>query len=41
MQALVDLYIAWHEAEPERGFDEKMRQWQAELPAVSDEPKPD
>ncbi|UCE58267.1 MAG: serine/threonine protein kinase [Phycisphaerales bacterium] len=41
MQALVDLYTAWHEAEPGKGYDEKAQDWRVELRAVNDEPKPD
>jgi serine/threonine protein kinase/Tfp pilus assembly protein PilF len=30
-QALVDLYDAWHEAEPERGHDAQAAQWRAKI----------
>jgi len=33
VQALVDLYTAWHAAEPGKGFDAKAAEWKAKLPA--------
>ncbi|MDG2032135.1 MAG: tetratricopeptide repeat protein, partial [Phycisphaerales bacterium] len=34
-QALVDLYLAWHEAEPDQGHDAEAARWQAMLGAVA------
>lgn len=34
VQALIDLYTAWHAAEPEKGYDTKVTEWQAMLRAV-------
>jgi eukaryotic-like serine/threonine-protein kinase len=31
-QALVDLYTAWHAAEPGKGYDAKAAEWKAKLP---------
>jgi hypothetical protein len=32
--ALVELYQAWHKAEPDKGYDARAAQWQAkQLPA--------
>lgn len=32
VQALVDLYTAWHAAEPGKGYDAKAAEWKSELP---------
>ena len=34
IQRVVDLYEAWHAAEPGRGYDAKAAQWRAKLPEV-------
>jgi tetratricopeptide (TPR) repeat protein len=34
VQGLVELYNAWHAAEPEKGFDAKASEWRAKLDAV-------
>ncbi|MFZ4574095.1 MAG: tetratricopeptide repeat protein, partial [Phycisphaerales bacterium] len=39
VQALVDLYTAWHAAEPGKGYDAKAAEWKAKLPAET-APKP-
>ena len=31
LQRVVDLYLAWHEAEPDQGYDAKAAEWQAKL----------
>ena len=31
VSALVDLYDAWHEAEPDNGYDAKAAEWRAKL----------
>ena len=37
-----DLYAAWHEAEPDKGYDTKADQWRAKLPAdETDDSEPD
>ncbi len=33
--ALVALYTAWHEAEPDKSYDAKAAKWRAKLPATS------
>ena len=33
IRQLVELYEAWHEAEPDKGYDAKATQWRAKLPA--------
>jgi tetratricopeptide (TPR) repeat protein len=33
-QELVDLYVAWHAAEPEKGYDAKASEWRAKLDAA-------
>jgi non-specific serine/threonine protein kinase/serine/threonine-protein kinase len=38
VQALVDLYTAWHAAEPGKGYDAKAAEWQAKLPAPAPTP---
>ncbi len=32
IQALTDLYDAWHEAEPDVGHDAEAAEWRAKLP---------
>jgi eukaryotic-like serine/threonine-protein kinase len=32
VQGLVDLYTAWHDAEPGKGYDAKAAEWKAKLP---------
>lgn len=40
-QGLVDLYSAWHAAEPDKGYDAKAAEWKAKLDAATtDEKKP-
>jgi serine/threonine protein kinase len=45
-QAIVDLYVAWHAAEPGKGYDAKAAEWKQKLDALdatapaSAEPKP-
>jgi hypothetical protein len=39
VQGLVDLYTAWHAAEPGKGYDAKAAEWKAKLPAEA-APKP-
>lgn len=34
VQALIDLYTAWHAAEPDKGYDSKATEWQAMLSAA-------
>jgi tetratricopeptide (TPR) repeat protein len=34
MQALVDLYAAWHKAEPDKGYDAKAAEWQTKVEAA-------
>lgn len=34
VEALVDLYSAWHAAEPRRGYDAKAAEWSAKLSAM-------
>ncbi len=36
IQSLIDLYSAWHEAEPDQGYDAKTAEWRAKLPAEQD-----
>jgi hypothetical protein len=31
-EALADLYTAWHEAEPNQGYDAQAAEWRAKLP---------
>jgi hypothetical protein len=31
LQAIVDLYVAWHAAQPGKGFDAKAAEWKAKL----------
>jgi hypothetical protein len=33
-QALIDLYTAWHTAEPGKGYDAKAAEWKARLDAA-------
>ncbi len=33
IQRVVDLYEAWHAAEPGKGYDAKADEWRAKLPA--------
>jgi len=35
VQGLIDLYTAWHAAEPDKGYDTKAAEWQAKLDAAS------
>jgi hypothetical protein len=37
ISALIELYDAWHEAEPGKGYDAKAADWQAKLPAENSE----
>jgi non-specific serine/threonine protein kinase/serine/threonine-protein kinase len=39
VQALIDLYTAWHAAEPGKGHDAKAAEWKAKLPTEA-APKP-
>ena len=32
IQSLINLYSAWHEAEPDKGYDAKAAEWRAKLP---------
>ena len=32
IKSLSDLYDAWHEAEPDQGYDTKAAEWRAKLP---------
>ncbi len=32
VERLVNLYAAWHTAEPNQGYDAKAAEWRAELP---------
>ncbi len=34
-QAIVDLYTAWHSAEPDKGYDTKAAEWKTKLDALS------
>ncbi len=38
VQALIDLYNAWHAAEPGKGYDAKAAEWQAKLDAAKAPP---
>jgi tetratricopeptide (TPR) repeat protein len=40
-QSLVELYEAWHAAEPGRGHDQKAAEWKAKLAPPAAEPKKD
>ena len=40
IKSLSDLYDAWHEAEPDKGYDAKAAEWLAKLPEP-DETVPD
>ncbi len=39
IKSLVDLYSAWHEAEPGQGYDAKAAQWRAKMAEVGTEGK--
>jgi eukaryotic-like serine/threonine-protein kinase len=42
VQGLIDLYTAWHAAEPGKGYDAKAAEWQAKLDqANQSQPQPD
>jgi len=32
------LYTAWHEVEPDQGYDAKAAQWRAKLPVLATQP---
>lgn len=32
VESFADLYTAWHEAEPDKGYDAKAAEWRAKLP---------
>ncbi len=32
LESFADLYAAWHEAEPDKGYDAKAAEWRAKLP---------
>jgi hypothetical protein len=34
VRELADLYTAWNEAEPDKGYDKKADEWRARLPAA-------
>ncbi len=37
LQRIVDLYAAWHEAEPDQGYDAQATEWRAKLPQAVEE----
>ena len=37
-QGIVDLYTAWHAAQPGKGYDTKAAEWKAKLPKDTDPP---
>ena len=41
IQRMVDLYEAWHAAEPGQGYDAKAAQWRAKLPDEVNSNEPD
>ena len=38
IQRVVDLYEAWHVAEPGKGYDTKADEWRAKLPKATSQP---
>jgi tetratricopeptide (TPR) repeat protein len=34
---LIDIYTAWHEAEPDKGYDAKAEEWRAKLPPAGND----
>ena len=41
IESFVNLYTAWHEAEPDKGYDAKAEEWRAKLPQTGEEQPPD
>ncbi len=37
IQSLVRLYTAWHEAEPDKGYDARAEEWRAKLPEETED----
>lgn len=40
IEALIDLYDAWHEAEPDKGYDAKAAEWRTKLPQPAEHQTP-
>ena len=41
LESFADLYTAWHEAEPDKGYDAKAAKWRAKLPEPANDAAPD
>ncbi len=41
LQRIVDLYDAWHEAEPDQGYDAQADEWRAKLPKAQPDDRGD